>query len=305
MKIEVSKKHTFNGHKDAIFCLANGIDSNIFYSAGGEGFLVKWDIENPESGIVVAKVNNSVYATAFLKEQNQMLVGQNFEGVHLIDLYSNKEIQSLQITKSAIFDIKTFKNIAFIACGDGEVVWLDIEKNIILNKIKISAKSARCIAINHLLNEVCVGYSDYFIRVYDLNRGILKTEWLAHKNSVFSLDFSPDFKYLLSTGRDAQIKIWDCWEQYSFIDSIAAHLYAVNNLSFQAKNDLFATASIDKTVKIWSGLDFKLLKVIDKSRYLGHSSSANKLLWLSANQLLSAGDDKVINLWEIKKIIDY
>lgn len=300
MKIQVEKINTFVGHRDAIYTLSKGEKDNCFYSAAGDGFLVKWNISNPEHGELIAKVTNSIYAIEYYPAQNMMLIAENFEGIHQIDLNSKKEISNIKITSAAIFDIKLYNNNAIIACGDGEVLWLDIEKNIILNRIKDSSKSARAIAINPFLKEVCVGFSDHFIRVYDIENGKLKNEWLAHKNSVFTLNFDKEFKNLYSAGRDAQIKTWDCWEQYTLKDSIPAHLYAINHLAFSTSHQLFATASMDKSVKIWNSENNNLLKVLDKSRHAGHGTSANKLLWISENLLLSTGDDKIINLWSIR-----
>jgi WD40 repeat protein len=65
---------------------------------------------------------------------------------------------------------------------------------------------------------------------------------------------------------------------------------------------------MDKMVKVWDGRDAKLLKVLDRQKFpgTGHSHSVNALCRLPALEqrgkrrlLASAGDDKIIRLWEI------
>jgi len=82
--------------------------------------------------------------------------------------------------------------------------------------------------------------------------------------------------------------------------TVAAHMFAINSLSISPKHDFFATGSMDKSIKVWDLETFRLLKVIDKSRHAGHTTSVNKVLWTNYNnQLLSCSDDKKISIWDL------
>ncbi len=62
---------------------------------------------------------------------------------------------------------------------------------------------------------------------------------------------------------------------------------------------MFATASRDKTLKVWETEGFQLLKVLEGRRDGGHSHSVNRLLWTNFNNwLVSCSDDRSIILWE-------
>ena len=78
-----------------------------------------------------------------------------------------------------------------------------------------------------------------------------------------------------------------------------AHWYTLNHLAFSPDGALFATASRDKTIKIWDAQTFSLLKTIDTIRYGGHINSVNRLLWLP-EALLSVSDDRTMKIWGIK-----
>jgi WD40 repeat protein len=305
MSIQVQKLTTFTGHRDSVYALAQGAQAEEIFSAGADGFVAKWNLadiaENePVKGSLVVRVPASVYALCFIKEKNRLAVGQNYMGIHLIDLNDNKEIASSSITSSAIFDIQYNEEILFVACGDGTLSMLNINDLSTIKHLRLSAKSARCLAINLLKNELAIGYSDNFIRILDLETLEVKYEIAAHANSVFSLSYSPDNQYLLSGSRDAHLKVWRANEAYSLHESIVAHLFTINHIAYSPLGDYFATCSKDKAIKIWSAQDFKLLKVIDKSRHAGHGTSVNRLLWASyQNLLLSCSDDNTISVWQI------
>jgi WD40 repeat protein len=229
-----------------------------------------------------------------------LVAAQNFSGIHLIDYQNKKEVTSLQITSSYIFDTQSFENDLVIATGEGAVIIVDLEKWIVKKRIAVSEKSARAIAINTATGEMAVGFSDYSIRIFSLGDYELKQEIKAHQNSVFTIGYSADGNYLFSGARDAHLKVWDVKSNYSLAEDVAAHLYAINHLTLSPDGNYLATASMDKSIKVWNTENLKLLKVIDKGRHAGHGTSVNKLLWTSFNnQLVSASDDHTISAWDL------
>lgn len=304
-QIAVNKLYTLKGHRDCIYTLASAEIKGQFYSAGGDGQVVKWNLGNIEEGKLVAKISSSIYALHFYSRYNALIVGQNFEGIHIIDVEQKKEIGSIAFTKAAIFDIQCYDNTIIVASGDGIVTLIDIVRLKTIKQLKYNQKSARTISINPLKREFAVGYSDNSIKVFDIDNYRLKYDFNAHNNSVFTVRYSPDYKFLLSGSRDAHLKIWNVEEQYRLKESIVAHMYAINHIDYDHDHKYFVTCSMDKSIKVWDAQHFKLLKVIDKARYAGHGTSVNKLLWTDykndhvAMPLISASDDRTVSVWQI------
>jgi WD40 repeat protein len=230
-KIQIQKLLTLTGHRDSIYTLQRAAKPNEFFSASGDGMIVSWDLNNPDTGHLIARLPNSVYALQLQANAPEILIaGQNYEGIHLLDWQNKKQIGSLQLTKAAIFDIQCREEMAFVACGDGLLAKIHLGQMQVLKKDHSANKSARAISIHTERGEVAVGYSDHFIRVFDLDSLQLKYEWQAHANSVFTVRYTPDGK-LVSGSRDARLKFWDPVHEYGQLTEIVAHMYAIRNIS--------------------------------------------------------------------------
>jgi WD40 repeat protein len=295
--IEVQKLHTLTGHRDGVYTVVGGAEPSLVFSGAGDGMVVLWDLSKPGEGDLIAKLPNSIYS--LLHVNGLLIAGHNYEGIHVLDWKSKREVSSLKMTDAAIFDLQSYGDNLFVASGEGSFTVVDLATMTVKTKHTVSQKSARTIAVNAARGEIAIGYSDNFIRIFDLNSYALKKQWEAHTNSVFTLRYSPDGRYLLSGSRDARLKAWDPAGDYRLAKEVVAHMYAINSLSFSANGKHFVTCSLDKSIKLWDADQLNLLKVIDKARHAGHGTSVNKLLWTAFDgQVVSASDDRTISIWK-------
>lgn len=298
--LQVAKIHTLTGHRDCVYTLVSSAEDAIFFSGSGDGLAVMWNLRDPGTGAVIAQLPNSIYAMHHHPASDTLVIGHNYDGIHILDWQNKKEQGSLQLTKAAIFDIQSSADDLFIATGEGILIKVNAGPLRTARQVQASTKSARAISINEELGELAVGYSDHFIRVFDLESLSLKHEFKAHSNSVFTLRYTPDKKFLMSGSRDAKLKMWDATSNYAQAAEVVAHMFAINHLAFSRDNKHFVTCSMDKSIKVWNAKELKLLKVIDRSRHAGHATSVNKVLWTNYHgQLLSASDDRTISVWDI------
>lgn len=295
-QVLINKLHTYTGHKDSVYTVEAGLYNNTFFSSGGDGNIIEWDLKNFESGRLIAKIPTSVYALYCDQENNQLIVGQNYEGIHVINLDDKKEVGSIKLSNAAIFDIKRYDNLLLVAAGNGEFYIVDYEKLTVLKKSYISEVNLR--AITFTPNGSClIGASDGQVIEVDLKSFEVLNQNAIHEKSVFCI--APYQRGYISGSRDARLKFLD--HDISIDESINAHMYAINDIALHPKEPYFATASMDKTIKIWDINKRQLLKVIDKSRHGGHLTSVNKLYWSQHdNLLISCSDDRSISVWDIK-----
>ncbi len=297
--MEIQRIDTFSGHKAPIYSLEEGREPHFIYSAGSDGWVVEWNLQKPDVGKVLAHIEGSVYSLKLDRSTNIFWIGQNFEGIHGVQVNDQSRVFSVAMPKKAIFDICFWDNQVWVAHDHGLISVIARESQQIIKHIKSGDKSARKFCLIGQ-DKIAIGFSDGFIRVFNKNFE-LEFAWLAHELSVFSMIYEDSSHSLLTVGRDAKLKRWFLdGENTRLVQEVPAHIYAIHDVVVSPDEQFFASASMDKTIKIWRANDLTLLKVIDAPRYGSHKNSVNKLLW-SAYQdyLVSASDDKNISIWKI------
>lgn len=297
--MEIDRIDTFSGHRAPIYSLEEGRESHFIYSAGSDGWVVEWNLQKPDVGKVLAHIDGSVYCLKLDRFTGIFWVGQNFEGIHGVQINDQSRAFSISMPKKAIFDICFWEHQVWVAHDHGLISVIDKESQQFIKHIKAGDKSARTIRLVGQ-DKIAIGFSDGVIRVFNKNFE-LEFAWLAHELAVFSMIYEESSNSLLSVGRDAKIKRWFMdGEESHLVQEVAAHIYAIHDVVMSPDQQFLASASMDKTIKIWNLRDLTLLKVIDAPRYGSHKNSVNKLLWSTyQDYLVSASDDKNISIWKI------
>lgn len=121
----------------------------------------------------------------------------------------------------------------------------------------------------------------------------------AHEKDINALDIDSTGTLFASASQDRTVKIWDA-EEGTAIGVLRGHKRGVWSVRFAPKDTpiinseagtstsrgLIATASGDKTVKLWSLSDYSCLLTFE-----GHTGSVLKTIWLPPPQISKHNDD--------------
>lgn len=301
LALHIKKIATCGGHRAAIYALAPGRNERHFLTGGGDGWIVEWNMDDPENGKLVASIEDRVFSLCRLPGPNRLVAGNMTGGVHWIDLDDPTQTLNVQHhSNKGVFEILSIGQSVFTVGGDGFVTRWDAATRRTAESLQLSGQALRALSYSEQRGELAIGASDHSIYVLDIQSfEVKKVIRGAHSNSVFAVSWSPDGLRLVSGGRDAMLKICDASDDFALGKALPAHLFTINNMAWSPDGRLLATASRDKTVKIWDAATFELLKVIDSMRAEGHLSSANRLLWLP-DALVSCSDDWTAIIWSVE-----
>ena len=287
-------------HNGSIYTVVKGEDENTFLSGGSEGIVIKWNVLKQDQAMAIARVEGQIFSLLYLPGKNHLMMGTMAGNLHVIDLNLKKEIHNIQYHEQSIFDLKLHGDEIFATSKDGTFsVWSTIDYGL-KRIVSLSDLSLRSIDFHPQKKEAAIGGSDNKVYIVDLTSWKTITILEGPDNSVFSVQYLMDGRQLLAGSRNAQLYLYDTEDQ-RLLKQIKAHLYTINHIQLIVENNFFATASRDKTIRIWNASTFELVKSLDHEKYDGHVNSVNKLLWLpSHHYLISGSDDRSIITWKIE-----
>lgn len=302
----VEKKFTFPGHEGPVYALEQGTHTDLFYSGSGDHRVVEWNLATRESGTMILHVPDTIYSLKFLPEKKLLLAGQSRGGIHVVDLSQKRELKLLAWHQAPVFDMAVSNTHGLIisAGGDGNVIFTDLSDFSLKKVIPLGHLKLRAVALSPDENQAAIGCQDGTIVILNLPQITIEKRFQAHK-AEFSVNcciFVNSGRYLISGGRDACLNIFDVENNFSKLNTIPAHNYAIYHLVTSPDGNLLASASRDKTIKIWQMETMSVIQRLDQQGFDGHINSVNRLLWTPSNMLISGGDDRIIMAWEVSDI---
>ncbi|KAK9244424.1 coatomer WD associated region-domain-containing protein [Lipomyces tetrasporus] len=102
-------------------------------------------------------------------------------------------------------------------------------------------------------NWFVVGSDDFQVRVYNYNTSEKVAQFEAHPDYIRAIAVHPTQSFLLTASDDMTIKLWNWDKDWRCIQVFEGHNHYVMSLAINPKDtNTFASACLDRTVKIWS-----------------------------------------------------
>ena len=115
---------------------------------------------------------------------------------------------------------------------------------------------------------------------------------VGHTGEVYSAEFSPNGKLILTASEDGTAIIWDV-ETGKQLHCLKSHRYSISSFSFSTDGKKIVTASRDKTAKIWDVKTGKLLYTLK-----GHSKGLRDVSYSpDGKKIVTASADKTAKIW--------
>lgn len=87
-------------------------------------------------------------------------------------------------------------------------------------------------------------------------------ERIPYTNTIYSVVMTDDGEYVFAAGEDIYIKKWD-WRRRKIVDKLPMHPNRINSLALNRYNTLLASASNDRSIKVWNVMTGDLLVTLE------------------------------------------
>jgi len=146
-------------------------------------------------------------------------------------------------------------------------------------------------------NWVVTGSDDMQIRIFNYNTLERQHAYEAHSDYVRSIAVHPTQPFLLTSSDDMLIKLWNWDKNWLCQQVFEGHTHYVMEVRVNPKdNNTFASASLDKTVKVW-----QLGSAQPNFTLEGHEKGVNCVDYYNGGDkpyLISGADDRLVKIWD-------
>lgn len=176
----------------------------------------------------------------------------------------------------------------------------DVENEKCLYEQEGHSCAVYCIAFQCDGSLVATGDMGGIGRVWDLRSGKSIFEMTNHVKQIMSIDWNPNGFEFASASDDNTVRIFDLRKKKA-IGFIPAHTKLVSTVKYEPVHGRFLiTSSFDKTIKIWTNTEHKLIKTLE-----GHDDKVMECdITPDGETILSCAWDKSWKTWN-KSNIDF
>jgi len=186
------------------------------------------------------------------------------------------------------------------ALYSGNVYIWDYSTNTLAKSFEMGTNPVRCARFIVRKNWVIAGTDDMKLRVYNYNTMEKVKEWEAHTDYIRFIEIHPNRPYVLSSSDDMSIKLWDWDRDFECIQVFEGHGHYVMMVKINPRDtNTFASASLDKTIKVWGLTASTPHFSLDGPG--AHEKGVNCLDYYPGGDkpyLLSGADDRTVKIWD-------
>lgn len=290
----------FKGHNDAVRSITFAPDQFIFYSAGSDGSVRKWDPRNPDNTLVLSETRTHPNRVVKISPDGSwMAVGSDSTDIQLFDLRTNTHIKDITGHKGFVYDIAFTNNSAgfYSLSFDRTIRYYDLKTNK-SNVVKRLQTPLKTFALSPDEKFIVGGSGSMqgqlvYLDLKNLEERVLYEE---EGNRIHAVAISPDGTYIAFGDEKGVAHIWDIAENKE-VNTLRGHTARINDIEFSRDGNMLATGSYDGSVQLYvmDKLDELPIVMKDHDTYVWDLSFSR-----NGDFIVSATNSNIIKIWPTK-----
>ena len=264
----------YRDHTKSISCVCFSNNSKLFASGSFDRTVRVWNIDNEEFQSCFKDFKNIITHAYFSSDDNFLFAVDIDNNLYKLDINKDTLLKIHDNNKLEIVDSNTDKrldNLHGHAAG--------------INSITFSRKSPYIASAN--MNKT--------IRVWDIEKGVIKCFLKGHEDQVTAVRFSTDGRTLFSCSYDNTVRLWDIDTERQ-LHIVKEHQNRINAISYSTEKNYLASASNDKTIIIWDIITREVITCLK-----GHDHWVASVDFSTDGNFLASGSyDRTVKIWDIE-----
>lgn len=275
-------------HRDHVVGLAFSRDGQVLASLSEDRRLILWSVGQWQKVREFSLVGSQHNALIFSPD-NRYLISPCDSAV--LDLSTGERLVTVDKDWGGIWGALSPDGARVVSTdGVGNVTFFDLTRRKIIARHRAHRDNGRAAAFSPDGRLVATGSE--IVILWDAATQT-KLVRLEHTAIVWSVEFSPDGRWLVSTHGDGSILIWDVAERER-IANLNEHSGPVRAVSFSPDGKLIASGGDDRSIIVWDVESGRKQEVL-----IGHAARVTAAVFLPDSGLLAACDfDTAGWLWD-------
>ncbi|MEW6128687.1 MAG: protein kinase [Acidobacteriota bacterium] len=286
----LNRAFVLSGHTGGVHSLAFSSDGRYLVSAGNE--IISWKVGDFEKvGEIAAGLSGT---PAFLPHSSRFNLTTENGKLIFVDASTGKTTtRQIAGLRQGVAAISPDGKLRIIIDGEGQVQFADIEQGKAFNTFVAHKDNGRSVAFSPD-SKLAASASENVV-LWDALRQT-KIATLEYDSLVWSVTFSPDGRFLVSTHGDGAIVVWDVAERQR-IANLNEHSATIYSVAYSPDGERIASTGEDSSIIIWNAETGQKDAVL-----MGYQSKINGVAFLPDNQqVISCGFQEPCFLWDIKQ----
>ncbi|MBN2814367.1 MAG: hypothetical protein JXQ80_09835 [Bacteroidales bacterium] len=288
--------NNYAGHEGQVKALSFVPGSTIFYSSGGDGKILRWDLNGSSRTPRTLINNNFINRSMAISPSGRWLAsGTQTSGIQLFNLNTANEAEILQGHKSWVeaLAFTTDSKGLFSASTDKTIIYWDLIAGTNSVFATLPNSTVKCLAVSPAGRYLLGGTNDGRLIRWNMDTKEETVLFKSDKNTIYAIAVNSSATRIAFVDVSGSLRILDA-RSGGTLRTIAAHSARILDVKFSPDDRQIATSSMDKTVKIWDANNLNNRPIII-NKHTGWVVSV--AFSPNGNYLISSGADMNIYAW--------